>query len=129
MEIRSQVPETIKILKQMAAILEMITPGSKEQYDADLQASATEDRDAALFLYPVGFIADRSARYVENAYNEWKEGEHDDWKVRVCPYLTMIVTRPCTSANRNELLSCGAHGYRSYGYFPVGVHYCVGIFS
>ncbi|EER36361.1 phosphotransferase enzyme family protein [Histoplasma capsulatum H143] len=43
MEIRSQVPEMIKILKQMAAILEMITPGSKEQYDADLQASATED--------------------------------------------------------------------------------------
>ncbi|OJD25267.1 hypothetical protein ACJ73_03367 [Blastomyces percursus] len=47
MEIRSQVPEMIKILKQMVVLLEMITPWSKEQYDADLQASATEDRNAA----------------------------------------------------------------------------------
>lgn len=43
MEIHSQVPEMIKILKQMAVILKMITSESKEQYDADLQASATED--------------------------------------------------------------------------------------
>ncbi|EDN11069.1 predicted protein [Histoplasma mississippiense (nom. inval.)] len=36
---------------------------------------------------------------------------------------TRIVTRPCTSANRNELLPCGAHGYTSYGCFSVGVHF------
>lgn len=39
--------EMIEIFKQMSAILETIERGSKEQYDADLQASAKANRDVA----------------------------------------------------------------------------------
>ncbi|OAT01004.1 uncharacterized protein BDCG_16837 [Blastomyces dermatitidis ER-3] len=42
MEIHRQVLKMIEILGQMSAILETIETQSKEQYDADLQASAKE---------------------------------------------------------------------------------------
>ncbi|EEH33158.1 hypothetical protein PAAG_04211 [Paracoccidioides lutzii Pb01] len=32
-------------------------------------------------------------------------------QVPVGSYLAIVVTRPCTSANRNVLLPCGAHGH------------------
>ncbi|OAT04517.1 hypothetical protein BDBG_16269 [Blastomyces gilchristii SLH14081] len=47
MEIHRQVLKMIEILGQMSAILETIETQSKEQYDADLQASAKENREVA----------------------------------------------------------------------------------
>ncbi|KGQ01887.1 hypothetical protein PAAG_11277 [Paracoccidioides lutzii Pb01] len=47
MEIHSQVLEMMEIFKRMSAMLERIETRSKEQYDANLQASVREDRDVA----------------------------------------------------------------------------------